>query len=193
MRLVLASNSASRKRILADAGFRFLVCPSNVDERSPKENPMEWAQDVAVQKAIAVAGTKRYAKDVIVAADTSVVLRGERLGKPQDMADAYRMLKALSGLGHQVITGLAVRYRENVLTNATRADITFRDLEASDIEKYLATGDWQGRAGAYAGQGKGALLIDHIDGDYLAMAGLPLRAFYTLLHEQEIDPYQFMR
>ena len=122
----------------------------------------------------AKAGAVAYPDDVIIAADTIVVIDGEILGKPSGREDAARMLRKLSGREHEVITGVSVAHEGRVSTEDVHTLVKFRELSEAEILAYLETGEPFDKAGAYAVQGKGALLIEGINGDYYNVVGLPL-------------------
>ena len=173
--LVLASASPRRQRLLAWLGVPFEVDPASVDE-SPRaaEVATDMVLRLAHAKGAAVAG--RRAGDWILAADTTVELDGVLFGKPRDTSDAAGMLAQLAGREHRVATGFAllapggaVRAADVVVTR-----VRFRPLDARAIAAYVATGECDGKAGAYAIQGHGAGLIERIDGSFTNVIGLPL-------------------
>ncbi len=162
--LVLASTSPQRRAILTQLAIPFEVVAPPYDE-TPGGDPVEHAAG----KARSVDGGTRP----VLGVDTVVACRGETIGKPCDAADARRMLEALSGTTHEVVSGLCLRTAawEELHSETTR--VTFRALVAAEIESYIARGDWRERAGAYAIQGLGARLVARIEGDYLNVVGLP--------------------
>jgi MAF protein/D-tyrosyl-tRNA(Tyr) deacylase len=186
--LVLASASPRRRALLEELGLRFAVEPTDVDESADlPADPAEHARALAERKA-RVAGERR--KDAfVVAADTIVVL-GERVyGKPRSEKEAVRMLTELSGREHVVHTGVCVaapgaeRFHSTVVSTRVR----FHALPADEIRRYVATGEPMDKAGAYAIQGRGALLVAGIDGDWSNVVGLPLGATVDLLEEAARD------
>jgi septum formation protein len=173
--VLLASVSPRRRELLSSLGLRVLVVPSDVDEGDrPGYGPLELARLHAAAKADAVA--RREREHVIVAADTVVELDGVALGKPRDRAEAVRMLGALAGREHvvhtawSVVDGLAGARRDGVSSTRVR----FNPLCAEEIESYVATGEPMDKAGAYGIQGRGAALVERIDGDFYTVMGLPL-------------------
>ena len=178
--LILASASPQRRAILEQAGIAFEVRPSAVEELTDGE-PRAVAAENARRKALAVAGR---AEDValVLGADTLVTLDGAILGKPRDPAQAVEYLARLAGRTHQVVGAIALARGGEVFAEAVDVtDVTFRALTATEIDDYVALGEWQGRAGGYAIQGRGATLVRGIAGDYLNVVGLPLARLLDLL------------
>jgi septum formation protein len=175
-RLVLASQSPRRQELLQSLGVDFLVVPAAINENSiQSKTPAELAEATAYAKARWVREEVR--DGIIIAADTMVVLdEGEILGKPRGKQEAMDMLSRLSGEGHRVITGVAVMDpesgKEKVFHEITR--VFFRRLSSAEIERYVDTGEPLDKAGAYGIQGKGALLVERIEGCYFNVVGLPL-------------------
>ena len=182
--IILASNSPRRKELLRQVGVSFTVDPADVDERPlPGERPEGYAVRVALDKArVAAARTKN---GVIIAADTIVVVDDTILGKPADRNDAERMLTVLSNRVHRVITGLAVIDAANgkTMTDSAVTSVWFRDLSQQEIQSYIAGGEPLDKAGAYGIQGKGALLVNQIEGCYFNVVGLPLSLLGELLRK----------
>jgi septum formation protein len=177
-RLVLASQSPRRRELLAQLGLALEVRPAHADEsRAPGEAPPEYVLRVARDKARAVAG------EVVLAADTAVVLGGEVLGKPADAADARRMLTALSGTVHEVLTAVVVRRAAAALeldaVVATR--VRFSSLSPAELDWYVATGEPLDKAGAYAIQGAGGAFVLAVEGSVSNVVGLPLAETAALL------------
>ena len=182
MHLILASASARRAELLTSAGFTFVVEPADVDESvQPGEEPARYALRVARNKAWA-----RAAPDgdvAVLAADTVVVVDGQILGKPRDRDDARRMLEALSGRVHDVLTAVVLRAgsgaeRSEVVT--TRVHVAI--LEEADVASYLATGEWEGKAGGYGIQGHAARYIERIEGSWSNVVGLPIATVHRLIN-----------
>lgn len=182
-RLILASASPRREALLRQLGVAFTVVPSDLAEQMPAGPPEESARALALAKARAVAG--RIGSGVVLAADTVVVLGGSVLGKPADRDDARRMLRALCGRTHEVITGVALvevpDRRESSAAVVTRVRMVQYGEE--EIEAYLATREPLDKAGAYAIQGVGSRLVAHVDGCYTNVVGLPLSTTRRLLAE----------
>jgi len=174
-RIVLASASPRRLELLASAGVEFDVCASDIPEEPiPGEAPADFATRLARDKAVATAA--RTEGRWFVGADTIVVCAGEIMGKPVDEADAVRMLRKLSGVPHEVITGYAVydRERDGLLCKAVVTKVVFKPLRDEEISAYVATGCPMDKAGAYAIQGGAAYMVERIDGSYTNVVGLPL-------------------
>jgi septum formation protein len=176
--LVLASGSPRRRALLAQLGLTFTVVTPDVDE-SPLlgEQPRDLVRRLAAAKAAAVEG------DPVVAADTTVEVDGEILGKPADPDDARRMLRRLSGRAHKVHTGVAVRAGERTLVDVVTTIVTFVPLQPVVIEWYVGTGEPLDKAGAYAIQGKGGVFVEHVRGSVSNVVGLPLTSVARLLTE----------
>jgi septum formation protein len=176
--VILASASPRRLDLLKRIGVRVEVIPPEIDETpEPEELPDDLVRRLASSKALAVAGQVPKNQDCLVlAADTVVVQENSILGKPSDREEASAMLRCLSGQVHQVVTGVAmVRALDREIVSVTRTTrVRFRTLSDSWIEWYLNTGEPFGKAGAYAIQGAGALLVDSIDGSWTNVVGLPL-------------------
>jgi septum formation protein len=180
MRLVLASTSPQRRTILEQLGIPFdVVAPRYVEDDAPGLGPEELVRRHAEGKARSV----HHDGQLTLGVDTAVVLDGRVYGKPADRDHAARMLRDLSGRTHTVVSGLCLLGPELVLeTQAT--DVTFRDLTPEALDTYLASGEWDGRAGAYAVQGLGGRLVERVEGDYLNVVGLPGSLLVTVLEHQ---------
>lgn len=180
--MILASASPRRAELLANSGFAFTVCPTDVDERySPNESAEDYVVRIARDKAEALGDECRRTGSIVIAADTTVVARGEILGKPVDRLDAVRMLKLLSGAVHDVFTGVVVATPDQELATAVRTRVSFVPLSFDEINWYIETGEPEGKAGAYAIQGHAARFIDRIDGSWSNVVGLPIATVYQLL------------
>lgn len=179
--LVLASASPRRQELLTLLDLPFTILPADVDEsRHDALPPAERAQRLAADKASVVSHLRHEA--LVLGADTLVVLGAEVMGKPRDAVDAQRMLRRLSGQTHQVVTGIALVAAGELLASETVAtDVRFRALAEREITSYVATGEPMDKAGAYAIQGRGAILIEGIVGDYANVVGLPLTRLAILL------------
>ena len=188
MEIILASQSPRRKELLERMGIRsFTVMDSGVDEHEEELLPPdELVCRLSERKAEAVA-QRAPAGAVVIAADTVVSLDGAILGKPADKLEAFRMLSTLSGVRHQVYTGVTVmRDGEKQIEHET-TDVTFRELSEEEIERYLATGEPMDKAGAYGIQGYGALLVERIEGDYYNVMGLPVCRLGQMLRRVDVD------
>jgi septum formation protein len=172
--LILASSSPRRAKLLKDAGIEFIVEPSNWEEViNEKLKPSEIALELAKLKAMHVA--TKYPNDIVLGADTIVVFEEEILGKPKDEADAYRMLKLLSGERHVVYTGVAIIKGAIVKTFVSATEVSMKKLSDLEIWNYIKTGEPMDKAGAYGIQGDGGSLVDHYKGDFFTIVGLPLK------------------
>ena len=174
--VILSSRSPQRRAILEQLGVAFRVEAPDVEE-AKGGNPRALVRDNALRKARAVAASER-----VLGADTAVVLDGHAFGKPRDEGEAETFLRRLSGRTHEVMSGIALREPDG----AERSDVAvtrvrFRRLEPRDLAWYLATEEWRERAGAYAIQGRGAALVEEIDGDYWNVVGLPVAALLRLV------------
>jgi septum formation protein len=185
--LTLASSSPRRRQLLEMLGIPLKVVPSNVPEvRRSLETPVDYVERLAREKALSVPG------DLVLGADTTVVVRDWVLEKPTDQADALQMLKQLQGRTHQVVTSVALVAKEVVHQATDVTNVTFRRLDDSFLEDYVATGEPMDKAGAYGIQGYGAALIERIEGDFFSVMGLPLRLVLNLLEEAGME-YRFGR
>jgi septum formation protein len=166
--LTLASRSPQRRAILELLGVAFEVMPADVEERT-KGDPPALVVENALRKARAVPGER------VLGVDTEVVLDGHVYGKPADADEAATFLRRLSGRTHDVWSGIALRDANGAeRTAAARTGVRFRLLEQADLDWYLRTEEWRDRAGGYAIQGRGAALVEAIDGDYWNVVGLPV-------------------
>jgi septum formation protein len=172
MQLILASQSPRRKELLGLFGVPFTVRVADIDETMDFSAPA--AEEVARVSRLKALAIPREDDDVLIAADTIVVCQGRILGKPHDEAEAYAMLRLLSGRDHQVMTGVTVLRgnEERVFTQIT--DLHFRELSDKEIYRYIATGEPMDKAGAYGIQGGAALFCEKMDGDYYNVMGLPV-------------------
>ena len=181
-RLVLASASPRRWELLTQAGFSFTVHPAHIDEDvHAGEDPVAYVTRLAREKAEAVFGALGDADTVVLGADTTVTLDGQILGKPEDAADAKRMLAALSGRTHRVITGVAVVGAGRTEVAAEITAVRFQEISAEEIAAYVASGEPMDKAGAYGIQGLAAKWIPRIEGCYFNVVGLPLALVATML------------
>ena len=187
-RLVLASGSPRRAELLARLRLYPLIRPADVDE-SPAdgEDPVALVTRLAAAKADAGAQAATGRDEVVLAADTVVVLDGVALGKPTDRDDAARMLQALAGRTHRVVTGVAVRHGHTAHHDTVTTEVVFRDLTDREVAWYLDTGEPHDKAGAYALQGAGAALVASIRGSDTNVIGLPLTETVALLRRVGLD------
>ncbi|MGI6740522.1 MAG: Maf family protein [Brevefilum sp.] len=171
---ILASNSPRRRDLFSLFGWPFIVIPADIDEyRTEGETPVAYVQRLASEKARLVA--ENHA-GLVIAADTIVVDGDELLGKPADDEDARRMLKQLRGRIHQVYTGIAILETETgkFFSGVRCTDVPMRDYSDAEIESYIATGDPQDKAGAYAIQHAGFHPVENLSGCYASVMGLPI-------------------
>jgi septum formation protein len=183
---VLASASPRRQELLRNAGIRFEVQPAHIDEAPlPSESAQGCTERLAREKALAVA--KQRPQDIVLGADTVVVVDGEILGKPVDAADAVRMLRMLSGREHQVITGVCVAANGQSSVAGETTTVTMSEISENEIADYVATGEPMDKAGAYAIQGIASRWIPRIEGDYSNVVGLPVALVYRLLRESNLS------
>jgi septum formation protein len=175
----LASNSPQRRAILAQLGIDFDVVPANVRERDVGR-PEEVVRENALAKARAVAAALDP-EGAVLGVDTEVVLDGRLHGKAADEREARGQLERLSGRVHEVWSGIALVSAAGERTDTARTMVTFRVLDEPLIVWYLASGEWRGRAGAYAIQGRGAALVERIEGDYWNVVGLPVAKLLRLV------------
>jgi septum formation protein len=187
-RLVLASASPRRRELLTQAGFTFEVHPAHIPEDpGPDEEPIAYVLRLAREKAQAVFNHLQDPDAVVLGADTTVTLDNHILGKPEDSADAARMLRLLSGRTHRVITGIAVVTAEGAEIAAEVTGVRFLALSDEEIAAYIATGEPMDKAGAYAIQGRAARWIPRIEGCYFNVVGLPLSLVSTMLESCKLS------
>jgi septum formation protein len=176
--VILASGSPRRREILGDMDLRFEVITSDIEEEFlDGESAVDGTKRLALDKGLPVA--KNNPASLVISADTVVLLGDEIMGKPTDEADARRMLGRISGVVHQVVTGLAFILVDEDLSLAVSSatDVKFRTLSEGVLEEYLATGEWEGKAGGYAIQGAGGKLVERCDGSFSNVVGLPVTEF----------------
>ncbi len=181
MELILASQSPRRKELLGLFSVPFTIRVADIDEGMDLSQPVE--NEVARVSRLKAEAVSRKPGDVVVAADTVVVCDGQVLGKPKDEADAYRMLRLLSGRDHQVMTGLTVLRGDTAVVHTEITDIHFRKLTDKQINDYIRTGEPMDKAGSYGIQGGAALFVEGIRGDYFNVVGLPVCKLGEILEE----------
>ena len=180
--IILASASPRRSELMTLAGFRFDVICADIDEIVPeKALPQEVVMSLALQKAQAVA--KDHRKSAVVGSDTVVALDGKILGKPRSESEAAEMLRSLSGRIHKVFTGVAIVCGDKVTSFFDETEVEFYPLTDEEISDYVATGEPMDKAGAYGIQGRGAVLVKRINGDYFNVMGLPISKVYRELKD----------
>ncbi len=188
--LILASTSPQRRAILEQLGIPFVIVPP-VYEEPPwtGSDPQTVVKEHAQNKARSVAA--QAADEPVLAVDTTVVLDGRVYGKPRDAQDAADMLGALSGRTHEVVSGLCLLTPSWEELRDEVTHVSFRGLTPRDLATYVATGEWENRAGGYAIQGLGAALVERIEGDYLNVVGLPAALLVRLLAQRFAGVYGF--
>ncbi len=189
MRLILASASPRRHELLKQAAIPFTVEAANINEDPfPSESASAYVQRLAVEKAQAVCARHIMDDDpfIVLGADTCILFEGQILGKPLSTVDAERMLAALSGRTHAVMTGIAVVRPGHLVSDVEITQVTFNLISEEEIDKYVATGEPLDKAGAYGIQGYAARWIPRIEGDYFNVMGLPIARVVRLLDEMEI-------
>ena len=203
--IILASQSPRRKELLEQIGLEFEICPAKGEEIITKTIPEEVVMELSKQKAEEVAAMVssfgEEHKDIttpsdimVIGADTVVAYDGQILGKPKDEADAKRMLTMLSGNTHSVFTGVTLVLidksgRAGELVFYEKTDVRVHPMTEEEIDRYIATGEPMDKAGSYAIQGKCAIYIEKIDGDYNNVVGLPITRIYQELKKIGIDMY----
>jgi len=185
--LILASKSPRRRYLLEQAGLKFSVIPSHIDEtKIPLSSPEIYVRILSEAKAGSV--SQKYPDKWVIGADTIVLVNGEILGKPQSKNDAWTMLKQLSGQTHQVLTGYAVvcKAKNRKISDTVKTDVLFKHLTDEEIQWYIQTKEPFGKAGSYAIQGIGSFLVKSIRGSYTNVVGLPVCEVIEFLIKEEI-------
>lgn len=183
-KIILASQSPRRKKLLNQIGLNFEIRASKYEEdMTVKKDPQELVQFLALNKAKDVA--QYYQDAIVIGADTIVVYKNKVIGKPKNVEEARKTLRNLSGQKHEVITGFAVIdiSKNEIINDFGLAQVQFRKLDQKEIEDYIQTGEPLDKAGSYGIQSKGAVLIDKIEGDYFSVVGLPIAKIYMALKE----------
>lgn len=184
MEIILASASPRRKEILGNTNVKFNVIKSEIDEVVlDNEKPQQVVMRLAFEKCLDIASN--HEEDLVIGADTIVVLDDEILGKPKDENEAYEMIKKLSNRTHQVMTGISLinLHSNKKIIDCVVSDVKFKDLSEEDIRDYIQTNESLDKAGAYGIQSYGALLVEEIKGDYFNIVGLPISRLSDLLKE----------
>jgi septum formation protein len=183
-KIILASRSPRRKALLEGLGLTFDICPSEVEERvkegeSPKEHTMRLASEKAEKAALA------RGEGLIIGADTVVVINGTILGKPENLGEAKKMLKRLSGRTHTVVTAFCVldTLSGEKITKAVESRVKIKEMTDKEIDDYLETGEPLDKAGAYAIQGIGKFIVESVKGSYTNVVGLPTEVLEEVLKE----------
>lgn len=182
MNIILASGSPRRKEILENTNLKFSVITSDIDERIfENEEPIQLVLRLAFEKCMSVA--QNNPSDLVIGADTIVVLDNEILGKPKNEEEAFKTLSKLSNREHQVITGMSIVNLENEkkIVDYAISNVKFKKLTDQDIKDYISTKECLDKAGSYGIQGYGALLVEKIKGDYFNIVGLPISKLSDIL------------
>ena len=186
LKIILASGSPRRCELLKSLGLDFEIIKPDVDESILKnELPEKLCVRLAELKAGAIASVHK--NSLVIAADTVVVIDDKILGKPKNRDEAFSMLKILQGREHRVLTGIALALNGNLISDFESSSVKFRPLSDNEIRAYILTGESDDKAGAYAIQGKGALLVEQINGDYFNVVGLPLCKLGFMLEKFDIS------
>lgn len=187
--IILASQSPRRRQLLAQIGVEdFTILIPEADESyDPACSPQEIVGSICRKKALAARALADDPTAIIIAADTMVFLDGLRLGKPHSEQEAFEMLSALSGRTHQVCTGVTVTQGDRLDTRVETTGVTFRPMTEREIWAYIRTGDPMDKAGSYGVQGKAALFVSGIDGDYFNVMGLPLHLLGQMLADFNVE------
>jgi septum formation protein len=179
MKIILASKSPRRIELLKLLKIDFEVISSNIDENISEKDPKLLAEKLSYLKAMSIK------KDgVVLAADTVVTLDKEIFGKPRDYKDAFRMLKSLSGKWHTVITGVTIKFKDEVITFSEKTNVKFKNLSKELIEFYINTAKPFDKAGGYGIQELGSVLVEKIEGDYFNVVGLPISKVWDILWDR---------
>lgn len=185
--LILASASPRRRELLATLGVDFCCHPADIDESVRQgEVPQDYVLRMAEEKGAVIAATQGRGGQPVLAADTTVVLDGDILGKPLDHRDAMEILSRLSGRSHMVITAICLKSNSGLHLRSVATEVSFVSLEPQVCEAYLATEEPWDKAGSYAIQGLGGAFVREIRGSYSNVVGLPLAETWELLHKNGI-------
>jgi septum formation protein len=185
-KLVLASGSPRRAEILNSVGWEFEKDVPDIDESErPGESPEEYVMRLAASKAGLIAG--RHPNKIVLGADTTVLIDGQIVGKPVDVADARRMIEMLSGNWHEVLTGIAISRKGSSLIDLQRTRVKFAQMKDDEIAFLVENGDPLDKAGAYAVQAEAALFIERIEGDYWNVVGLPVSLVYRIVMQSNVE------
>ncbi|WP_320046177.1 Maf family protein [uncultured Ilyobacter sp.] len=185
--MILASKSPRRKEILEGFGLEPEILTSSIEEISDKEGLLEQIMDISRKKSMEISEKRK--KSYVVSADTVVVLDGHILGKPKDEDEAFYMLNSLSGKQHKVLTAYTLMNSEKKIdfTSYDSTEVYFKELSEEEIRWYISTGEPMDKAGAYGIQGKGAVLVKKIEGDFFNVMGFPISKFYDDLKELDLS------
>ncbi|WP_372712474.1 nucleoside triphosphate pyrophosphatase [Ilyobacter sp.] len=185
--MILASKSPRRKEILEGFGFKLEILTSSIEEVSDKEGLLEQIMDISRKKSLEISENRK--ESYVLSADTVVVLDGNILGKPKDEDEAFDMLNSLSGRQHKVLTAYTLINSQKGIdfTSYDSTEVYFKELSEDEIRWYISTGESMDKAGAYGIQGKGAVLVKKIEGDFFNVMGFPISKFYDDLKKLDLD------
>ncbi|MBQ4109587.1 MAG: septum formation protein Maf [Clostridia bacterium] len=194
MKIILASASPRRREILENLGIEFEIKISNADETCDIKNPCELVCELSRRKAQATADMLKESRTLsddtlIIGSDSVVYCGGKILGKPENRQNAFEMLTSLSGSTHSVISGLCLIYGDKVITDFEKTDVFFDEISDKEINDYVASGECDDKAGAYAIQGKASKWIKGINGCYFNVVGLPVHLLYKMAKENGIEVF----
>ncbi|CAK1544279.1 unnamed protein product [Leptosia nina] len=187
--IILASGSPRRKELVENIGLKVRLYPSLFEENlDPKSFSCfsEFVEETALQKVLEVDNRQRAegnSPDVIIGADTMVTLDGEMYGKPRSEEEAFEMLSRLSGRGHTVYTGVAIKTVDQVIKFSEKTDVYFGKMNEEQIRGYIATGEPMDKAGGYGIQGAAGTFVERVDGDYFTVVGLPIYRVCSVLYD----------
>ena len=185
-KIILASGSPRRRALLQELGLDFTIYKPDVDEKILNhELPENLCERLSRLKA--ATGAAVFPDSIVIAADTIVVIDNKILGKPHNREDAFNMLMTLQGRTHEVLTGLTICENHKILSHVEHTRVKFRNLNESEIRAYISTGESDDKAGAYAVQGVGSLLVERLEGDYFNVVGLPVCRLGLMLREFGIN------
>ena len=181
MAIILGSQSPRRRELLEKLDLPFTILTADIDETvRPELTPAQAVADISARKAAAIL-RQASEDDLVITADTIVVLDGQIMGKPHSAEEAEQMLSSLSGRTHQVYTAVTLHSHARQKTEVACTQVTFRPLDPTEIRAYIASGEPMDKAGAYGIQGRGAVLVSHLEGDYFNVMGLPLCTLCRML------------
>ncbi len=184
MKIVLASKSPRRQKILSELGIKFIVISENADESLDKDySPAQCVKILAKRKLDATLKCIDSKDTLVIAADTVVFLDKKILGKPVDDNDAFAMLRSMSGTYHSVYSGVAAHYNGTTVTSYEKTKIKFRDISDKEIKKYIATGEHKDKAGSYGIQEKGGYFTEKVVGDINNVVGLPVLKLRNMIYD----------
>ena len=183
MKLILASNSRTRKEILDKVGLKYEVCPSNIEEHSIETNPKEYVMDLSRQKGLAVASSVN--EGVILSADSIIYIDDKKLEKPKTKESAKEMLKLLSGRVNYAVTGVTIvdKYQDKTITFNEITEVYFDQMSDEEMDWYIENEQFIFERCGYSIAGKSAIYIPKINGDYYNILGMPISRVYKELHK----------